>query len=294
MTVKEIITSQVIEMLSNGIVPWERPWVAGTCAPRGYEMKPGQSYTGVNRLLLPFQGEYLTRKMVEKYHGQVIDKARSYIVTFKAPAKANEQESDVETENVNGTFKRWVFRYYRVYHIDNIEGVESKVKTRTDEADSLRPVEKAENLIRNFVNSCGVKLSIVRCNNPRYDEATDTITMPLLEQFHNEESYYHTLFQWLVRATGHVDRLCRDVGQRQQDTPAEQRERIVDEMGASFLMSQAGLDVSKVERNSAAHIAELLEALKQDSGLVCWAAGKAEKAYNMIIQQQAAETAAAA
>lgn len=278
-TVREIVTNQVIDMLSQGIIPWERPWVAGSCAPRGYDMKPDQHYTGINRLLLPFQGEYLTGKMVAKYGGEVLDKSQSFIVTFKAPAKANEQGSEEEADE-NGIFRRWIFRYYRVYHISNTSGIEPRVKTRTDEADSLRPVERAEELVKRFIEKYKVKVEVKRCDNPHYDEATDTVTVPLMEQFHNEESYYHTLFQELIHATGHVDRLCRDV--KKNGTDASRREDIVGEMGASFLMADAGLDITKIQRNSTAHIAMLLDALHQDSGLVCWAAPKAEKAYNMI------------
>ena len=52
-----IITDRICGLLQQGIVPWERPFLGNrNSAPRGYEMPLGESYHGINRLLLPQGG----------------------------------------------------------------------------------------------------------------------------------------------------------------------------------------------------------------------------------------------
>ncbi len=289
-TVYKIITDRIVEELRSGVIPWEKPWVNGTCPPRGYEMAPGESYKGVNRLLLPYEGEYLTKKMVDRYGGRIKDMSRSFIVTYLAQLDRRhraEEETDGEEPTDEG---RRCLLYYRVYHISNVEGVPSRVKTRRDNADSMRPVESAERVVADWLRRSGVSLNLTHGDAAGYDEATDTVTIPSMEQFANEESYYSVLFHELVHSTGHADRLCRDVQKAAYNGGSEARftrEELVAEMGAAFLMSRCGLDVTKVIRNLAARIQGWITALQADVWMIVWAAGRADKAVSLILGEVA-------
>ena len=282
----KIITDRIIEELQNGIIPWEKPWVNGSCPPRGYDMKPGDSYTGVNRFLLPYEGEYLTKKMVDKYHGHIIDMSKSFIVTYLAKYGDNRRRNDDGSEEEVLDDGRRALLYYRVFHISNIEGVPTRVKTRSDNADNMHPVESAEVLIAGWLGRSGVRLAHVRGDNAGYNEQSDTVTVPCMDQFVNEESYYSVLFHELIHSTGNEARLCRDVRQAAYNGPAEARftrEELVAEIGAAFLMSRCGLDMEKVVRNIAARIQGWIEALSSDVRMITWAANRAEKAVKLIL-----------
>jgi antirestriction protein ArdC len=57
-------------------------------------------------------------------------------------------------------------------------------------------------------------------------------------------------------------------------------------MGAAFLCGFTGIE-NKTIRNSAAYLQSWLAVLKQDSRLVLIAAGQAQKASDLILNQQA-------
>ncbi len=285
MTVYQIITDRILEELRQGVVAWEKPWVNGSCPPRGYEMKPGQSYTGVNRFLLPYEGEYLTRRMVQKYHGRIIDPRDFHIVTYLAKTEQRSEQDENGNEIITDS-GRFCLLYYRVFHISNTEGIPSKVKTRSDNADTMQRVESAEKMVRDYLARSGVTLVHTHGDHAGYNESNDTVSVPSFEQFVNEESYYAVLFHELVHSTGHERRLCRDVQQAAYNGTTEARftrEELVAEIGSAFLMSRCGLDISKVVRNSAGRIQGWIDALQADCRMVVWSAAKAEKAVRFII-----------
>ena len=284
--VYKVVTDQILNIMhEQGIIPWEKPWVNGNCPARGYEMRPGDCYTGINRILLPFQGEYLSRTQVEKHGGRIIDWHKSYIVTFYKEITRREAtgEDALQEETPRGTFR--VLRYYRVFHIDNVEGVEPRVKVRSDNAASMQPVEAAEGVVSAYLERSGVRLTHTRGDEAGYSESEDRVTIPHMDQFNNVESYYSVLFHELVHSTGHEERLCRDVRQAAYDGNENRftREELVAEMGAAFLMSRCGLDIEKVIRNTAARLQGWINAFQNDVVMLTWAAGKAEKAVNMIL-----------
>lgn len=279
-TVKEIITERICALLEEGIIPWERPTIVGDNAPKGYEMAPGQHYTGINRLLLPLPGEYLTEKMAQKYGGSVIDRSRYFIATFfKAmPARDNGEEEDEETTE-NG---RIVLRYYRVYHISNVEGVRSRLQARPDEA--VRRHEGADTLAMRLCREYGVDLvHDTVCSEPRIDNETGTLYIPAINEYVNDESYYSELFRTIARhafVNGHRD------GDRLADEPIAD---LTAEVSAAMLMAHCGLDFGKVERNTAAYIQKCLNALRADARLICAAAREAEKIAGRMLAEQEEE-----
>jgi antirestriction protein ArdC len=60
------------------------------------------------------------------------------------------------------------------------------------------------------------------------------------------------------------------------------REELVAEMGAAFLAGYCGIE-NRTINNSAAYLANWLEALKNDSRMVLVAASQAQKAADMIL-----------
>ena len=54
MTVYEIITSRIVEMLQQGTVPWRKPWSTDVGEPRN--LISGKPYRGINVFLLSAMG----------------------------------------------------------------------------------------------------------------------------------------------------------------------------------------------------------------------------------------------
>ena len=109
--------------------------------------------------------------------------------------------------------------------------------------------------------------------------------MPVLSQYDSSDEYYSTLFHELGHSTGHKDRLNRkgvaDItffGDHEYS-----KEELVAEITASMLVSQASLAAERAFKNSVAYLQSWLRALKDDSKIIVWAAGKAEAAARFIL-----------
>lgn len=122
------------------------------------------------------------------------------------------------------------------------------------------------------------------CDNAFYSPLTDSVTLPLLEQFSETAEYYSTAFHELVHSTGHVSRLDRLDKTAYFGNEAYSKEELIAEIGSAALVNHAGIETSASFRNSAAYIQGWLEVLKGDKRFIVSAAGKAEKAVDLILR----------
>ena len=190
------------------------------------------------------------------------------------------EQEDEET----GEVKEVPFlRYYNVFHIDQCEGLTAKHENHmpaTANAD-----EKAEVIIAAYVQQSGVRLIHQAGDRAFYTPSADAVTLPLLKQFARTAEYYSTTFHELTHSTGHASRLNRLDKTAFFGTEAYSKEELVAEIGAAALMNYAGLETASSFRNSAAYIQNWLRVLKDDKRFIISAAGKAEKAVNLILNR---------
>jgi len=117
-----------------------------------------------------------------------------------------------------------------------------------------------------------------------YNKVLDSVQMPERVCFTSAEEYYSTLFHELTHSTGHSTRLNRctlNDFERFADHNYS-REELVAEMGAAFLAGYCGIE-SQTLGNSAAYLANWLDALKKDSRMVLIAASQAQKSADLIL-----------
>lgn len=65
--VYKIVTDTIIEKLKAGEIPWRKLWTGGL--PINYVSR--RPYSGINLMLLPGGGEYLTWNQIQKLGGHV-------------------------------------------------------------------------------------------------------------------------------------------------------------------------------------------------------------------------------
>ena len=68
-------------------------------------------------------------------------------------------------------------------------------------------------------------------------------------------------------------------------TESYSKEELIAEIGAATLVNHCGIETSSSFRNSTAYIQNWLSVLKNDKRFIVSAAGKAEKAINLILNQ---------
>ena len=276
-------------MIEKGVNPWRKPWAGGECA---ISHTTGKPYSLLNQILLGFRhGEYLTFNQVKAEGGHVKKGAKSQMIVFwtsQTVKKVKETDED-GNEVVRSEVKQYllpVLKYYNVFHIDDCEGIKPKHATETRE---FHPYDfekdtAAEDVAFGYTNRSGVKLSIQSSDRAYYRPDTDSVVVPLREQFENRAEFYSTLFHELTHSTGHKSRLDRfnesvSFAARKQEYS---REELVAEIGAATALAKLGINDDDSDANSAAYLKGWVSFLKNDNRAFIVAAGKAEKAVNMI------------
>ena len=129
-------------------------------------------------------------------------------------------------------------------------------------------------------------MRITESDKAYYQPGTDTVTVPQLSQYKQQEEYYSTLFHELTHSTGHRSRLDRLTDIAAFGSEQYSKEELIAELGSAFLVNHCGLETENSFRNSAGYIQGWLKALKDDKRLIISAAGAAEKAVNLILNRK--------
>ncbi len=201
MDIYKEVTDRIIAEMENGIIPWQKPWIACGAA---ISYATGRPYSLLNQMLLQKPGEYLTFKQVQAAGGYVRKGEKSHMVVFWKWI----QQADEKT----GEVKEIPFlRYYNVFHIDQCEGVTAKhIKPLPDvPSTATRETEAAEEIIYGYMEREGVNLEHKEGDKAYYSPSTDTIVLPLRKQFISTAERFSTAFHELVHSTGHATRLDR-------------------------------------------------------------------------------------
>ena len=271
------VTDRIIEQLKAGTIPWNKPWTG--LASGAYNRVSKKPYSLLNQMLLKHDGEYASYKQWQKLGGQVKKGEKSEIVVFWKIVQ-------IEEENSKGELKKKsvpILKYYRVFHISQVEGVEPLTASAMIEHE---PIEVAEKIKNEYMKREGLQIKNVLSNQAFYSPMGDYISMPLMEQFPDVNEYYSTLFHECVHSSGHKDRLNRfsnDTKLAAFGSPDYSKEELVAELGSSFIMSHCGIETENTFRNSAAYIQGWLAALSNDNRLIVSAASRAEKAAKYIL-----------
>ena len=269
------VTSRIIAQMEQGTIPWRQPWVStGGCISHS----TGKPYSLLNQMLLGKPGEYVTFKQCQQEGGKVRKGEKSRMVVFWKWMQIKDEETGEEKDIP-------FLRYYNVFHIDQCEGITAKHTMETAFPDGAEPLEAAQEIIYDYLSREGVKLTHTEGDRAFYRPSTDEVVLPLRKQFMSTAEYYGTAFHEILHSTGHSKRLNRLSKPSFFGTEDYSKEELVAEIGAATLINHVGLETSTSLRNNAAYIQNWLKVLKDDKRFIVSAAGKAEKAVNLILNQ---------
>ena len=261
--VYDYVLEAIVKRLEERDIPWKQPW--HTSPAVNYVTR--KEYRGINRLLLS-GGEYISYKQATALKRTVKKGAKGRMVVFYSPF---EKEVDGSKE------KMFVLRYYNVFSLNDVEGLESKLEIKEHNT-----IEEAENVLNNYSDKPEIEFVGDRAF---YNATTDYIRIPQLNKFENPELYYSTLFHELAHSTGHANRLnrktiteCDSFGGKKYT-----KEELIAEIGAAMLCGSVGIQNATIENNTA-YIQNWIRALQSDKSLIVHAAGAAQKAADYILK----------
>jgi antirestriction protein ArdC len=276
----EEITSQIIAMLDQGVVPWRSPILGRSSAGHPKNLESAKPYRGVNVFLLAFRAfvrgygssYWLTFNQARAKGGAVKKGEKASLVVFWKQYEANDKETG-DAKNIP------VLRYYKVFNVDQCEGLAVPDVVPFVPAD-FHPIEAADLRAKGYADGPTVEHG---GQQAFYRPDTDRVQMPDATRFASSEEYYSTLFHELTHSTGHSKRLDRglDTHPKPFGSPDYGREELIAEMAAAFLCGEVGIMPAVID-NQAAYIDGWLGQLKKDKKLVISAAGAAQKACDWI------------
>lgn len=277
MNVYQIVTSRIIDQLEKGTIPWKQPWMRIGGQVGAYNRVTKKSYSILNQMLLMEKGagEYATKKQWQSLGGQIKEEENPYIVVFWKLQKFEEETEEGET------LERTVplLRYYRVYHISQIDGVAPLPVKEIPEKEGIKA---GDELIKDYVIREGIRFDDEGSDRAFYSLTTDSIVVPNIGQYNIAEEYYSTTFHEMAHSTGHPNRLGRNLT-HPFGSDRYAREELIAEIASCMLMNQIDMEIPKTFENSVAYIDGWTRAMEEDPKLIVNAAIQAEKAVKYIM-----------
>jgi len=281
----EEIAAKFIAALEQGTAPWRKTWTGGTAgAPRNIAGRP---YRGVNTFLLACQGYaspfWMTFNQARAKGWSVRKGQKGTAVIFWK--LLDDEKSPV----VNGehTRKIPILRYFVVFNAEQVDGVPAKflpaappVRTETE------ATAAAKKIADDFFARPGAPTLTTGGTQPRYSPLLDEMVVPPAGAFESDAAYYATLFHEMGHSTGHAKRLDRGLTGAFA-SHSYGREELVAEMTAAFLSADAGI-ADQTFDNSASYLASWIKTIKEDPKSIVWAAGRAQKAADLILDRDPA------
>ena len=287
----EQVTEKILSQLEKGVVPWRSPHCAQVGFPGNFDS--GKCYQGINVWMLAMAGYvspwFLTYLQAQKLGGQVRKGEKGQLVvkvgSFEKKARGENTLKGEEEKIERGKY----LKGYTVFNSSQIEGIEFPEVKRPEFTPSER-IEKAKAIVSGMKHRPEIRegRGVKSC----YWIKEDVIDLPDRSYFESEERFYQTLFHELVHSVGAESRLSRSSLTKNKGRGASERgiyekEELVAEMGASFLMAHAGIVLENHGQN-AAYVENWLRALrvKDHRKWIIEAASDAEKAVKFILGQE--------
>lgn len=273
-----MVTNRIIEQLEKGYIPWQKPWTG--VHDGAYNRINNKPYSLLNQMLLSKTGEYASFKQWTELGGHIRKGEKAEIVTFWKIQRIEEENEDGEK-----IIKQLpLLRYYNVFHISQVEGVEPK----SIDLNELQPIEEAERIKTEYMQREHIKILEKVTDKAFYSPSLDYIQVPCKEQYQNIEEFYSTLFHEMTHSTGHKVRLDRleESSKAHFGSESYSKEELVAEIGSATLVNMLGIETSKSFKNSTAYIQSWLRVLKNDKKFIISASSRAEKAVKYILNEQ--------
>lgn len=286
----QVVTDRICELLEQGFIPWNRPWaMAATMAWSGQD---GHAYSLLNQFLLAdpekkyknwdelskdIAGEWVTFKQAIDRGGNVKKGEHGRkVVFFKMVPKKDDDGN--ETEEVYPCIT-----WSTVFKVSQCEGLEQKYHKDADRLYDFNSDKTADEVANDYTTREGITVKFVHGNKACYSPSSDTVTMPLPEQFQDSGGFYSTYFHELTHSTGHEKRLNRVRRNAAFGDEEYSTEELVAEIGACSLVATLGIETDSSFRNSTGYIQNWLKALRNDKRMIVTATARAEKAIKMIL-----------
>lgn len=267
---RDDLIKMYIESLEEGNIPWEKMW-ATSLPENGIS---GIKYKGINNLYLSFiaqkrgykDNRWITYNQMVKKKWQFIKPAKGQGISVEWWAMKEKKTNKVipfdEYRKIieNNPEKEKEYRMsrmnYIVYNGDLIDGLSNNKEEPKTEIIS-------NDYIKNIINNLGVGYK-EEGESAYYNPKDDIVVLPPSNTFKTDNSYYATQLHELAHATGHENRLSRNM-KGHFGTQEYAKEELRAEISSSFLMQKFHLEEDERHLNNhKSYVQNWIEILKNN------------------------------
>ena len=278
------LANKFAALIEKNEAPWQKTWSGKGFLP--YNIKSEKEYNGMNLLNLMIAAEakgyednrWLTFLQAGELGAKVRPGEKGMHIMF-LQTKENVKEIDEitgEEKVVTVKLEKPRAMWSVVFNAEQCEGLPAyKEKLIT-----FDPIEKAQEILDNS----GAKIIHKKQNEAFYNIVTDTITLPLKEQFQSPEAYYRCALHELGHWTAHEKRNNRDLsGSFGSESYA--KEELVAEITSFLVGTQCGLG-HEPNDNNVAYLKSWSKAIRDDPSYLFKAVKDADKAAQLILGKE--------
>ncbi len=273
--IHQVITDRILEAMEQARSTAKRLWDSQPSLP--LNLTTGKPYQGINTLILWAAGlrsgytspYWLTYKQASDRGGQVRKGEASELCVFYKPWES--QDTNVTTGEMETT-KGAILKSFRVFNLDQIDGIEAQAK---EERPAFIAIEDAERILQ-------ASPAVIHIGGTQacYIPSRDEIHLPAREDFISVEAFYSTAMHEICHSSGHKSRLGRDFSGR-FGTESYAFEELIAELGSAFLNADLGM-LNTTLPDHADYLSNWIAILRSDKKAILTAAAQASKAHGFI------------
>jgi antirestriction protein ArdC len=243
-------------------------------------------YEGTNVLVLWAAQErngwsdnrWLTYKQAEKLGGNIIRGEKATSIIHWTPKFKDVKQPDGTTEKV---FVYTPPKIINVFNVEQAEGINLPPLVKGEPI----PVSQAEQTLLDTYKD-RPEIFYKSQDGAYYSPVTDTVHLPLREQFGAEQDLFETLVHELAHSTGHTSRVNRKDLTDNYGTHKASRgeEELIAEISVALVAARLGVEIDF--GNVASYAKSWLGALKNDPQMIIKAAKQAQKAVDHMLGKQ--------
>jgi len=289
MNVYEIVKETLLEKMeamNRGEVDghWLKPWSLRKVRPMNWQSQ--RCYSGVNLWLLDGCGsEFLTfqqiKELQQKDSNVKLRKGSKghLVIFFKMVDKEDEQDE-------NKIKQLPVLRYYYVYSLNDVDGLELKRSVDTYDHNPEEAENKMNDALSDYFYRDGISVRMTKSDGCYYTPAEHSITIPESRYFKHYNRYLSSLAHEVIHST--AAKMNRAISFNREN-PDYAFEELVAEFGASLLLARFSVADEQTTNNNAAYICSWMKHIRDmPAHKLISAMTKAQKAVDFILGEEAA------
>lgn len=279
------ITRRFIDSLSNGCIPWIKPWRSVGNSADGFPVNAAteRRYRGINIPILWSSAidrgftrdRWLTFRQAQNAGGHVRRGEKGTPVILYRNIEVKPDENKLPDD------KPQTYRIARSFTLFNVEQCKALPGSIMGNAICDSPPSVEFPAVDELVDRSGAK---VRHGGDvaTYVPAADVIKMPTAQLFQAAEHYYATLLHELSHWTGHKKRLNRPgiVESQPFNSRGYAFEELVAEIGSAFLCAEYGI---KGDLRHEGYVASWIKLMEDKPRAIFQASAAAQSAFDFLI-----------